>query len=70
MDEAGVGMIEYGIKVKLGILPDDIEAEPISLYNIVHDIGDIPFRSSILQLLTDLFAITITKKRTLNGNID
>ena len=61
MDEAGVGMIEYGIKVKLGILPDDIEAEPISLYNIVHDIGDIPYRSSILQLLAALFAATLSR---------
>ena len=49
-------MIEYGIKVKLGILSDDIEAEPISLYNIVHSIEDIPCRASILQLLADLFS--------------
>jgi len=30
-------MIEYSIKVKLGILPDpdDIEADPILLHNIV-----------------------------------
>jgi len=54
-------MIEYGIKVKLGILPDDVEAEPISLYNIVHSIGDIPYRSSILQLLTALFAATLSR---------
>ena len=54
-------MIEYGIKVKLGILPDDMEAEPISLYNIVHSIGDIPCRASILQLLTDLFAATLSR---------
>jgi len=54
-------MIEYGIKVKLGILPDDVEAEPISLYNIVHNIGDIPCRSSILQLLRALFAQTLSR---------
>ena len=54
-------MIEYGIKVKLGILPDDIEAEPISLYNIVHDIGDIPCRMSILQLLTELFSAILSQ---------
>jgi len=54
-------MIEYGIKIKLGILPDDIEAEPISLYNIVHSIGDIPCRVSILELLTDLFAAILSR---------
>ena len=54
-------MIEYGIKVKLGILPDDIEAEPISLYNIVHNIGNIPYRASILQLLAALFAMTLSQ---------
>ena len=54
-------MIEYGIKVKLGILPDDIEAEPISLYNIVHSIGDIPCRVSILSVLTDLFAAILSR---------
>jgi len=54
-------MIEYGIKVKLGILPDDIEAEPISLYNIVHSIGDIPCRAPILQLLADLFAAILSR---------
>jgi len=53
-------MIEYGIKVKLGILPD-IEAEPISLYNIVHSTGDIPYRVSILQLLADLFAAILSR---------
>jgi len=53
-------MIEYGIKIKLGILPD-MEAEPISLYNIVHNIGDIPHRSSILQLLSALFAAILSR---------
>ena len=54
-------MIEYGIKVKLGILPNDVETEPISLYNIVHSIGDIPCRVSILELLTELFAATLSR---------
>jgi len=54
-------MIEYGIKVKLGILPDDMEAESISLYNIVHSIGDIPCRASILQLLADLFTVILSR---------
>ena len=54
-------MIEYGIKVKLGILPDDMEEEPISLYNIVHSIGDIPCRSSILELLADLFTAILSR---------
>jgi len=54
-------MIEYGIKVKFGILPDDMEAEPISLYNIVHDIGDVPYRASILQLLADLFTVILSR---------
>jgi len=56
-------MIEYGIKVKLGILSDDIEAEPISLYNIIHSIGDIPCRALVLQLLTDLFSASLTDKK-------
>ena len=32
-------MIEYGLKVKFGILPDpdDIEADPILLHNIVQN---------------------------------
>jgi len=54
-------MIEYGIKVKLGILPDDIEAEPISLYNIVHSIGDIPCRASILNILAELFSAILSR---------
>jgi len=54
-------MIEYGIKVKLGILPDDVEAEPISLYNIVHSIDDIPYRASILELLTALFSAILSR---------
>ena len=54
-------MIEYGIKVKLGILPDDVEAEPISLYNIVHSIDDIPCRAAILQLLADLFSAILSR---------
>jgi len=54
-------MIEYGIKIKLGILPDDIEAEPISLYNIVHNTEDIPYRASILQLLAELFAAILSR---------
>jgi len=30
-------MIEYGVKIKLGLLsdPDDIEADPVILHNIV-----------------------------------
>ena len=55
-------MIEYGIKVKLGILSNDVEAEPISLYNIVHSIGDIPCRSSILQLLAALFMVSVNPR--------
>ena len=37
-------MIEYGVKVKLGLLPDpdDIEADPIILHNICQNMENGP----------------------------
>ena len=47
----GSEMIEYGVKVKFGILPDpdDIEADPILLHNIVDRMNGAVFAASILR---------------------
>jgi len=56
-------MIEYGVKVKFGILPDpdDIEADPILLHNIVNSMNDEEWKSLILQALTALFAASMSR---------
>jgi len=54
-------MIEYGCKVKLGILPDDPEVDPIVMHNIIHNMEDGSLKSSILQLLSVLFAASLSQ---------